>query len=80
LEGSLETLTEFGLAGEHRYPAVGIDTNPGIQKRRLLEAAGKARGGSRGWRALTLGEGVRKREAYDQRAAAREHVATVENH
>ena len=57
LEGRLESLAEFGLAGEHRDAAVGIDANPGIQKRRLLQAAREARRRSRGGRALILREG-----------------------
>ena len=48
LEGGLETLTEFGLAGEHSNAAVGIDANPGIQERRALQAAGRVLGRSCG--------------------------------
>jgi len=40
LSGGLETLTEFGLAGEYRNAAVGIDADPGVNERRALEAAG----------------------------------------
>ncbi len=80
LESSLESLAKFGLAGEHRDAAVGINTNPGIQERRLLQAAGKARRRSRGRSALILRESRRKREADDQGAATCEHAATVENH
>ncbi len=31
LEGGLETLAEFGLAGERGNAAVGVDANPGIE-------------------------------------------------
>src|SRR5258705_8743896 len=80
LEGSLESLAKFGLAGEHLDAAVGIDTNPGIQEGRLLQAAGKARRRSPGRSALILRESRRKREADHQGAATCEHAATVENH
>ena len=46
LKGGLKTLAEFGLAGEHRDAAVGIDANPGIQERRALQAAGRLGGGA----------------------------------
>ena len=83
LKRGLETLPQLGLAGEHRDAAIGIDADPGIQERRVLQAARKARrfrrrrggGGSR-----ILREGIAKREADDQRAAAREHAAAIENH
>ena len=39
----LDALPELGLAGEHGDGAIGIDANPGIEKRRLLETARKWR-------------------------------------
>ena len=42
LKRGLEALTEFGLAGEHGDAAVGVDANPGIEERRLVEAARQA--------------------------------------
>jgi hypothetical protein len=41
----LDPLAEFGLAGEHRDAAVRIEADPGIDPRRLGEAAGQRRPG-----------------------------------
>ena len=78
LKGGLETLAEFGLAGERGDAAVGIDADPGIEIWRLCKAARRFRRGGRC--GLVLREGLRQREADDQRATAREHAAAVENH
>ena len=50
LERGLEALAEFGLAGEHGDAAVGIDPDPGIEKWRRRQAAGRvsARAGAAG--------------------------------
>jgi hypothetical protein len=37
----LDALAELGLAGENRDGPIGIDANPGIEKWRLLQAAGQ---------------------------------------
>src|SRR3984957_13632398 len=78
LKGSLEALTEFGFAGEHRDAAIGVDTNPGVEKWRFLEAADPLGRMRRSRRGLVLRKSIRQREADDQCAAAREHLTAVE--
>ena len=79
LEGGLETLAEFGLAGEYRDRAVGIDPDPGIEIGRRREASGRFWRRRRGRSGLVLREGTGQRETDDQRAAARKHAAAIEN-
>ena len=59
LKGRLETLAEFGFAGERRDAAIGIYANPGIKKRcRCKTAWGLGRRGGRR-RVLILPKRVR---------------------
>src|SRR5580704_6739320 len=78
LEGGLKTLAEFDLAGEGRDAAVGVDADPGIQIGSRGKTAWRFRRRYRRGR-LILRKSLRQREADDQRAAAGEHLAAVEN-
>src|SRR5579883_3177041 len=81
LECRLEALAQLGLAGERRDRAVRIDSYPGIQIGRALEArrqgwrreAWRCRGG------LLLGEGAAQRKADDQRATTGEYASAIED-
>ena len=77
----LQPLAQLGLAGEHRHMAVRRHPDPGIQLRRLLQAAGQRclrrrraalLGGAGGW-----GDGG-QRKGHDQRAAGPEQGAAGE--
>ncbi len=69
-ERRLDPLPELGLAREYGHAAVGIDPNPGVEKRSVAEAPRQLWGA----RCLLRGEPHRglQREAHDQRAARRE--------
>jgi hypothetical protein len=79
----LDALTELGFAGEDGDFPIGVDSYPRIEVRCSLETAGKP---GRRFRLhadlLSFGRRAehvrRKREAHDQRAAAREEVAPGE--
>src|SRR4029077_8512175 len=59
LKRGLKTLTEFGLAGEGRDAAVGVDANPGVEVWRGCETARGFRSRRRrGLIALTLRESI----------------------
>src|SRR5205085_4929190 len=73
LKRGLKPLADLGLAGEGGDAAIGVDPDPGIEERRLLQAARKR------WCGLVLRKRAAQRKAHDQRAGAGQHAAAIEN-
>src|SRR5437763_10427249 len=73
----LDALAEFRLAGESGDGSVGVDTNPGIEKRRAAEAPGQPGSGADGFQTSRFLSRRDRREgkADDQRAGAPQHGA-----
>ena len=73
----LDALAEFRLAGESGDGSVGVDTNPGIEKRRAAEAPGQPGSGADGFQSsrLPCRRDRREGKADDQCARAPQHGA-----